>query len=114
MSVGDYLDDILDGAGIPAIARNGGDAPIPPVAPVPVKARKVRFTVQVSEDIVEELRNAAVFLLMAGEPATIAGLVETALLDKIEALRAEHCDGRPFPVRPYQPPVGRRLLREPS
>lgn len=108
MTVGDYLDDILAGD-----APNAPEAPITRDTPVPVKAvRKQRFTVQIDPAIPEELRNAAVFLLMAGEQASVVSLVETALVSYIEQLRAEHCEGKPFPARPYGPPPGRRLLRE--
>lgn len=106
---GDYLDALLDVPETP-VSRSG-----PPVAKVddlktkdPAK-RKERFTVQIDPDLVEELRNAAVYFLMAGERASVAGIAETAIRSELERLRDEHFDGAPFPARPYNPPPGRRL-----
>lgn len=79
--------------------------PLPGVGP----RRKKRFTVQIDPAIPEELRNAAVWFMMSGERASVAGLVEQALRTELDRIRSEHFDGGPIPQRPYDPPPGRRL-----
>lgn len=111
----DYLDDILGTTVDAGIARKDDDPRETFKAPesLAVQRPRQRFTVQLSTELIEELRNAVVFLLMAGEGASIAGLVETAIVEYVEQLRDKHRGGQPFPPRPFKPPVGRRLLREP-
>lgn len=60
---------------------------------------KVRATFHVSSEILEEARNAVVYL--AGPPTrlTLADLAENALKRELERLKKAHNSGKEFPVR---------------
>ncbi|MBI2421749.1 MAG: hypothetical protein HYV27_02885 [Candidatus Hydrogenedentes bacterium] len=60
---------------------------------------KVRATFHVSADILEEARNAVVYL--AGPPTrlTLADLAENALKRELERLKKAHNSGKEFPAR---------------
>ena len=62
-------------------------------------ARKVRATLYVPADLLEEARDAAVFL--AGYPVrlTLSKLVEDALRAELGRLKSEHTAGQDFPQR---------------
>jgi hypothetical protein len=62
-------------------------------------APKVRATLYVSAEVLDEARNAAVHL--AGYPArlTLTKLVENALRTELERLKLLHLGGRNFPPR---------------
>jgi len=60
---------------------------------------KVRATLYVSAELLDEARNAAVYL--AGYPArlTLTKLVEAALREELERLKRVYHGGRDFPPR---------------
>jgi hypothetical protein len=60
---------------------------------------KVRTTLYVSAELLNEARNAAVFL--AGYPVrlTLTRLVEDALREQLARLKEQHNDGQEFPQR---------------
>lgn len=63
------------------------------------KPARVRATLYISADILEEARNAAVHL--AGNPLrlTLAKLADAALRAELERLKHEFNDGKDFPQR---------------
>jgi hypothetical protein len=63
------------------------------------RAPKIRATLYVPEDLLEEARDAAVHL--AGFPArlTLTKLVENAMRAELARLKALYNDGRNFPPR---------------
>ncbi|MEX2186855.1 MAG: hypothetical protein WD875_08685 [Pirellulales bacterium] len=60
---------------------------------------KVRATLYLSADLLNEARNAAVFL--AGYPVrlTLTKLAEEALRERLEQLKRQHNGGQEFPQR---------------
>ena len=60
---------------------------------------KVRATLYLSADVLNEARNASVYL--AGYPArmTLTKLAETALREELERLKQLYHDGEDFPQR---------------
>lgn len=71
--------------------------------------RPVKLTVQIAAEVVEELRDAVVYLPGQGVRATVAAVTERALRRELDRLRDEHHDGQPFPTRSQDPPVGRPI-----
>lgn len=71
----------------------------PAVSARPRSGAKVRATFHVSAELLEEARNAVVYL--AGPPMrlTLADLAETALKKELERLRKAHNSGKAFPAR---------------
>jgi hypothetical protein len=65
----------------------------------PISCRKVRATLYVPHDVLEEARNATVHL--AGFPVrlTLTKLVESALRRELMRLRELHLGGAEFPPR---------------
>jgi hypothetical protein len=65
----------------------------------PRTGAKVRATFHVSADLLEEARNAVVYL--AGPPTrlTLADLAEAALKKELERLKKAHNAGKEFPAR---------------
>lgn len=63
------------------------------------RERKLRFTVHLPESLIEEARNAVVFL--SGPPArlTVAALVEAALRKELRRLERDFHGGKAFPLR---------------
>jgi hypothetical protein len=72
-------------------------------------AEKVRATLYVSADVLDEARNAAVFL--AGYPLrlTLTSLVDRALRAELERLRNEYQNGQAFPLRTAELKGGRPI-----
>jgi len=100
-------EDPLD-ALIPGPSRNG--ATTERKAPArPARARKVRATYHLPEDVVQAARDAAVAL--SGPPArlTLSALVEEALRREVARLQEAHNRGKAFP-RVEEPLVGGRPL----
>jgi hypothetical protein len=60
---------------------------------------KVRATLYLSADVLDEARNAAVYL--AGYPArlTLTSLVDNAVRAELKRLKDRYLDGRDFPSR---------------
>jgi hypothetical protein len=67
--------------------------------PLRCTAPKVRATLYISPELLDEARNAAVHL--AGFPArlTLTKLVETAMRAELERLKQQYHGGRDFPPR---------------
>lgn len=65
----------------------------------PKSQPKIRATFHLPVDLLEEARDATVFL--AGPPVrlTLASFAETALRRELEHLRKSHNNGKPFPKR---------------
>lgn len=64
-----------------------------------MEARKVRATLYLPTDLLEEARNAAVFL--AGYPVrlTLTRLAEDAFRNELRRLKERYNDGQDFPSR---------------
>jgi hypothetical protein len=71
-------------------------------------AKRARRSFQLDAAILEELRDAAVFLSGPPHHATLNGLVEDALRDHLAALRQQLELGDRFPQRGSDPRPGRR------
>lgn len=80
-------------------AERAGRETTPLVSARPRAGAKVRATFHVSAELLEEARNAVVYL--AGPPMrlTLADLAETALKKELERLRKAHNSGKEFPAR---------------
>ncbi len=63
------------------------------------RPKKIRSTFHLTEDIVEEARNAVVFLSGPPERLTLASLTERALKKEIDKLKEKHNNGEDFPPR---------------
>ena len=63
------------------------------------RGRKVRSTFHLTEDILEEARNAVVFLSGPPERLSLASLTEKALEREIARLKKKHTAGKDFPQR---------------
>ncbi len=70
---------------------------------------KVRATLYLPRDILDEARNAAVFL--AGPPArlTLTKLAENALRAELERLKERYNEGKDFPARDEELKGGRPI-----
>lgn len=72
--------------------------------------RRAKFTTQIAADVVEELRDAVVYLPTRGMRATVAAVTDEALRRELERLRHERHHGDRFPPRgAAQPPPGRPI-----
>ena len=69
-----------------------------------VKSQKQRITVQISEDVIERLKNAVYWT----PGLTLAALAEEAFSKSVDAL--EEKNGSPFPKRKNELKTGRPLL----
>jgi hypothetical protein len=86
-------------------AQRGLQVESPTTAPAKVtKAKRERFTVNLSPALIEWTRRAVVFT--AGE--TLAGLLEGALTTELKRLEAER--GEPFPATTATPKRGRPVV----
>lgn len=65
----------------------------------PPRTPKVRATFHLPVDLVDECRNAVVWLAGPPERLTMARLAENALRSEIDRLRKKHTKGKPFPKR---------------
>jgi hypothetical protein len=114
-----------------AMGLNPLDAVIPPVQPVrehneppgpearlaqaerPHSTRlKTRLTVQLPAPLVEEVRDAVMFLHTCGVHTTLASLVMKALEGEMAAIRELHNHGEPLPTRGAALPPGRPIQEE--
>lgn len=64
-------------------------------------------SVDVDWRLVEEVRDAVVYLAGTADRTTITGLVRHAIRRELGRLRRKHLDGEPFPPRRHDPPAGR-------
>jgi hypothetical protein len=69
----------------------------------------VRATLYVASEVLDEARNAAVYL--AGHPAhlTLTRLVDNALRAELQRLRDQYHGGQPFPARSAELKGGRPI-----
>ena len=70
---------------------------------------KARLTVQISEERLEEARDAVIFLRTRGVHTTLTEFVEASLGAELQRLRDEHTGGERFPHRTTELPAGRPL-----
>lgn len=65
----------------------------------PKSETKVRATLYLSADVLDEARNAAVYL--AGYPArlTLTSLIDSAVRAELQRLKDRYLDGKDFPSR---------------
>ncbi len=69
---------------------------------------KVRYTVHLPTELIEEARNAVVALYGTGN-LTLATLTEDALRRELARLKKKHNGGRDFPQRTAEPRIGRPI-----
>jgi len=95
-AAGSYLGEVLDGK--KAQRKTGAK---------PVKAKKLRFTVNLDPEVIEQVRDAVGAL--AGPPArlTLSSLVEQAVRAEVAKLEKRHNSGEAFPKRDYELRAGR-------
>jgi hypothetical protein len=77
----------------------------------PPRARvaKVRATFHLPVDLMDEARNAVVFLAGPPERLTLASLTETAIRRELERLSKKHHEGKGFPRRSGELKGGRPI-----
>lgn len=73
------------------------------------KKPKVRATFHLPADLVDECRNAVVWLAGPPERLTMARLAEIALRGELDRLRRKHTKGKPFPPRSEELRGGRPI-----
>jgi len=73
----------------------------------PQRPTSIRATFHLDESLVEELRNAAVYLAGPPEHASLSGIVRNALRKELDRLRRKHLDGGEIPKRTRDPKGGR-------
>ena len=80
-----------------------------PKQPKRAAGRRIRASFYIPDTLLEECRDAAVYL--AGWPVrlTLASLAETALRKELKRLKKEHHDGQEFPERPENLRGGRPI-----
>ena len=78
-------------------------------SPLSARAPKVRATFHLPADLVDECRNAVVWLAGPQERLTMARLAENALRSELERLREKHTNGEPFPERTEELRGGRPI-----
>lgn len=71
------------------------------------RADRAKLTAEIAADVIEELRDAVVWLPRQGVRATVAGVIEQALRAELARLREQYRGGRAFPPRRDAPRVGR-------
>ena len=71
------------------------------------KPRKLRFTANLDEPVIESVRN--VVAQLCGPPLylTLSGLVQNALAAEVKRLERRHNKGKPFPQRKRPLKAGR-------
>jgi len=88
------------------------DAVVPRQAEKPTTTRqhqKVRATFHISEDVIEEARNAAMFLMGPPIHLTLGELAENAIRREVKRLEKAHNRGKNFPRRGVDLKGGRRV-----
>lgn len=75
----------------------------------PKMEAKVRATIYLSADVLDEARNAAVYL--AGYPArlTLTSLIDNAVRAELQRLKDRYLDGKDFPNRQGELKGGRPI-----
>jgi len=92
--------------GLPEIQAGPEESPAPASSG---GSSNVRATLYVASDVLDEARNAAVYL--AGHPAhlTLTRLVDNALRAELQRLRQQYHGGQPFPARSAELKGGRPI-----
>lgn len=72
-------------------------------------AKRAKITVELPADLVEECRNAVVFLSGPPDRLTLAGLIGDALREELDRLRNLRTGGESFPQRDSDLRGGRPL-----
>ena len=105
--VGAMLGAYMDAKPAGAAKATKAQAAAPRIASVPEGRKKARATWDLPADLLEECRDAVVFL--AGPPChhTMASLVEEALRRELARLKREHRKGQDFPKRAAAVRMGR-------
>ncbi len=74
------------------------------------RSRKThRLTVKVSDQMVEELRDAVMFLHTQGVHTTLVGLIESAVDAELRRIKRKYNEGQDLPSRGADLPVGRPI-----
>ena len=68
-----------------------------------------RLTVKVPDEMVEEVRDAVMFLHTQGVHTTLVGIIEDAVDAELKRLKRKHNEGQGFPSRKADVPVGRPI-----
>jgi hypothetical protein len=84
-------------------------ASIPQHYQQPMVEERTKITVELSADLVEECRNAVVYLSGPPDRLTLAGLVADALREELDRLRNLRNEGESFPQRDSDLRGGRPL-----
>jgi hypothetical protein len=75
----------------------------------PMGDERTKITVELPADLVEECRNAVVYLSGPPDRLTLAGLIADAIREKLDRLRILRNTGEPFPQRDSRLREGRPL-----
>jgi hypothetical protein len=70
-------------------------------------AGRDRITVQVERELAEQVRDAVMWLHRVGVHTTISAIAAAGLRNELGRLASLHNDGRPFPPRRGDVPIGR-------
>ncbi len=68
-----------------------------------------RLTVKVPDEMVEEVRDAVMFLHTQGVHTTLVGIIEDAVDAELKRLKRKYNEGQDFPSRKADVPVGRPI-----
>ncbi len=71
--------------------------------------KRTRLTVKVSDEMVEELRDAVMFLHTQGVHTTLVGLIESAVDAELKRIKRKYNEGQDLPSRRADLPVGRPI-----
>lgn len=71
--------------------------------------KRTRLTVKVPDEMVEELRDAVMFLHTRGVHTTLVGLIESAVDAELKRIKRKYNDGQDLPPRGAEIPVGRPI-----
>ena len=93
-------------AAAPRVQENGGRGARPKKAEGP---KRTRLTVKVPDEMVEELRDAVMFLHTRGVHTTLVGLIESAVDAELKRIKRKYNEGQDLPPRGAEIPVGRPI-----
>lgn len=71
--------------------------------------KRTRLTVKVADEMVEELRDAVMFLHTRGVHTTLVGLIESAVDAELKRIKRKYNEGQDLPARGAEIPVGRPI-----
>lgn len=90
----------------PRVQENGSRGARPEKAQGP---KRTRLTVKVPDEMVEELRDAVMFLHTRGVHTTLVGLIESAVDAELKRIKRKYNEGQDLPARGAEIPVGRPI-----